>query len=137
MEEQKQNQKNHKEKLEEKTVILKEPEYLKLKEDAEKAKEYWDKLLRLQADFDNTRKRLEKEKQDFIKFANEGILSELLNSSSFINPPIARVSPSFIRTLQFATLEEIIGCGLSPTVHDFMESTIGIASIIISPSSVT
>ncbi|MFH0913321.1 MAG: nucleotide exchange factor GrpE [Candidatus Omnitrophota bacterium] len=64
---------------EEKTVSLKESEYLKLKEEADKAKEHWDRLLRLQADFDNTRKRLEKEKQDFVKFANEGIILELLN----------------------------------------------------------
>ena len=35
--------------------------------------------MRLQADFENTRKRLEKEKHDFVKFANEGIISELLN----------------------------------------------------------
>jgi len=62
-----------------KAVILKESEYLKLKEEVEKAKEYWERLLRLQADFDNTRKRLDKEKQDFIKFANEGIIVELLN----------------------------------------------------------
>jgi len=66
-------------KEEEKTVALKESEYLKLKEEADRAKEYWDKLLRLQADFDNTRKRLEREKQDFVKFANEGIILELLN----------------------------------------------------------
>jgi len=71
---------NHKEeKKEEKVITLSESEYLKLKEDAEKAKEHWDKLLRLQADFENTRKRLEKEKQDFVKFANEGIIFELLN----------------------------------------------------------
>jgi len=63
----------------EKTVSLKEPEYLKLKEDAQKASEYWDKLLRLQADFENSRKRMEKERQDFFKFANEGIILELLN----------------------------------------------------------
>jgi molecular chaperone GrpE len=62
-----------------KTVTLKESEYLQLKDEAAKAKEYWDKLLRLQADFENTRKRLDKEKQDFIKFANEGIIVELLN----------------------------------------------------------
>lgn len=62
-----------------KTVTLKEPEYLKLKEEADKAKEYWERLLRLQADFENTRKRLDKEKQDFFKFANEGIILELLN----------------------------------------------------------
>ena len=64
---------------EEKTLSVKESEYLKLKEEADKAGEYWDRILRLQADFDNTRKRLEKEKQDFVKFANEGIIIELLN----------------------------------------------------------
>ncbi len=64
---------------EDKTVTLKESEYLKMKEDAQKAGEYWDKLLRLQADFENTRKRQEKERQDFFKFANEGIILELLN----------------------------------------------------------
>ena len=68
-----------KEEKEEKVVTLKEAEYLKLKEEADKAKEYWDKILRLQADFDNTRKRLEREKNDFVKFANEGIILELLN----------------------------------------------------------
>ena len=67
------------EQKEEKTVTLNEQEYLKLKEEAQKAAEYWDRLLRLQADFENTRKRLEKEKQDFVRFANEGIILELLN----------------------------------------------------------
>lgn len=77
-----QDQKNNKKEAEaeeKKTVSLEEGEYLKLKGEADKAKEYWDRLLRLQADFDNTRKRLDKEKQDFIKFANEGIIFELLN----------------------------------------------------------
>jgi molecular chaperone GrpE len=64
---------------EEKAITLKESEYLELKREAEKAKEHWDKTLRLQADFENTRKRLEKEKQEFVKFANEGIIAELLN----------------------------------------------------------
>ncbi len=64
---------------EEKQVTLKEAEYLKLKEEAAQAKEYWDKLLRVQAEFENTRKRLEREKQDFVKFANEGMVIELLN----------------------------------------------------------
>lgn len=65
--------------LEEKTVTLKEAEYIKLKEEADKGRESWEKMIRAQADFENTRKRLEKEKQDFIKFANEGIILELLN----------------------------------------------------------
>jgi len=84
MQPQKQNQQEDKKHAEapakeEKTVSLPESEYLKLKKEAGEAKEYWDRLLRLQADFDNTRKRLEKEKQDFVKFANEGIILELLN----------------------------------------------------------
>ncbi len=69
---------------EEKVITLPEAENLKINEDAQKYKEYWDKecrdkILRLQADLDNTRKRLDKEKQDFVKFANEGIIVELLN----------------------------------------------------------
>ncbi len=62
-----------------KTITLNEPEYLELKAEVEKAKEYQDRLLRAQADFDNLRKRLEKERVEFLKYANEGILLELLN----------------------------------------------------------
>ena len=77
--EEKNNQKEQKDlPKEEKTLSLTESEYLKLKEESQKAKEYWDRLLRVQADFENTRKRLEKEKQDFVKFANEGIIFEML-----------------------------------------------------------
>jgi len=64
---------------EEKMVTIKESEYLKLKADAGRVAEFQDKLLRAQADFENMRKRLEKDKQDFVKFANEGIIVELLN----------------------------------------------------------
>lgn len=60
-------------------VTLPQKEYIELKEEAGRAKEYQDKMLRLHADFENTRKRLEREKQDFLKFANEGIIMELLN----------------------------------------------------------
>ena len=72
------NKKETKEK-EEKIITLTEAEYLKLKEEAAKAQEYWDRLLRLQADFENTRKRMDRDKQDFMRFANEGIVLELLN----------------------------------------------------------
>jgi molecular chaperone GrpE len=64
---------------EEKVVTLKEPEYLELMSQAGKAQENWDKFLRLQADFDNMRKRQEREKQDFVKFANEGLIFSILN----------------------------------------------------------
>lgn len=70
--------KNHNDK-EEKNLLIKESEYLALKAQADIAQALSDKVLRLQADFENTRKRLEREKQDFVKFANEGIILELLN----------------------------------------------------------
>ncbi|MBI4432671.1 MAG: nucleotide exchange factor GrpE [Candidatus Omnitrophica bacterium] len=37
-----------------------------------------DQLLRLRADFENSKKRLEREKWDAIKFANERLLAEIL-----------------------------------------------------------
>ncbi|MDD5465200.1 MAG: nucleotide exchange factor GrpE [Candidatus Omnitrophica bacterium] len=64
---------------EEKTVTLKEAEYLALLEEVKKGKDSWDKMLRNQADLENTRKRLDREKQEFIKFANEGLVLDLLN----------------------------------------------------------
>lgn len=64
---------------EEKNIILKASEYQALLEEVKKGQESCDKMLRNQADLDNTRKRLEREKQDFIKFANEGLISDLLN----------------------------------------------------------
>lgn len=64
---------------EDKEIAIKESELVKLREDAAKASEYWDRLLRQQAEFDNIRKRMEREKQDFLKFANEGLIAELLD----------------------------------------------------------
>ncbi|MFH1440788.1 MAG: nucleotide exchange factor GrpE [Candidatus Omnitrophota bacterium] len=83
MEQDKNNNSNKKEekdlKEEKKDILISEAEYLRLKESADKAEEYEDKILRLHADFDNLRKRVEREKLEFIKFANEGVLLELLN----------------------------------------------------------
>ena len=64
---------------EEKLITLKQAEYLGLLEEVKKGKEAQDKMLRNQADLENTRKRLEREKQEFIKFANEGLILDLLN----------------------------------------------------------
>lgn len=41
--------------------------------------QYKDKYLRLYAEFENARKRMEREKIEFIKYANEGIISEFLS----------------------------------------------------------
>lgn len=62
----------------ERLITIGEEEYRRLQEEAAKNKEYQDKLLRLQADFENARKRMEKQCQDFSKYASEGIILELL-----------------------------------------------------------
>lgn len=53
-------------------------QFNELKERAAKADEHWDRLLRTTADFDNFKKRAAREKQEAIKFANEGLLEKLI-----------------------------------------------------------
>ncbi len=43
-----------------------------------KIKELTDSLQRLQAEFENYKKRVEKEKQDFIKYSSQGLIIKLL-----------------------------------------------------------
>ena len=62
----------------EKVVTLKEEDYLKLQDEVLKAQDAQDKLVRMQADFDNARKRMEKQNQDYARYASEGIIFELL-----------------------------------------------------------
>jgi len=59
-------------------ILLTAEEFQTLQDKAKKSEEYFDRFLRLQADFDNYKKRLEKEKVEFIKFANEEIITEIL-----------------------------------------------------------
>jgi molecular chaperone GrpE len=49
-----------------------------LKQRAAKADENWERLVRTTADFDNYKKRAQREKQDAIRFANESILEKLV-----------------------------------------------------------
>lgn len=49
-----------------------------LKEQAAKAQENWDKYVRLNADFDNFKKRAAKDRLDAIKYANEALIERLL-----------------------------------------------------------
>lgn len=49
-----------------------------LKEQAAKGKEHWEALLRTTADFDNFKKRAARERQEAIKYANEGLLQKLI-----------------------------------------------------------
>lgn len=60
----------------EKTITLKESEYDKL---VREAADYKDKFVRLFAEFDNARKRMERERVDFVKYANGELLAQFLS----------------------------------------------------------
>lgn len=50
-----------------------------LREEIAARDDYYDKYLRLQAEFDNFRKRALKDREEFIKFANEALVLELVS----------------------------------------------------------
>ncbi len=60
-------------------ITISVEEYQGLTEDASQKQEYFDKLLRLHAEFENFKKRNLKEKEQFLKFANQGLIYELIN----------------------------------------------------------
>ncbi len=49
-----------------------------LEEKTRESSEYFDKWLRLRAEFENFKKRMQKEKADLLKFGNESLLRALL-----------------------------------------------------------
>jgi molecular chaperone GrpE len=59
-------------------VTLAKEEYDALKAKADERDAFSDKYVRAHAEFENVRKRLEKEKIDFMKYANEGLIFEFL-----------------------------------------------------------
>jgi molecular chaperone GrpE len=82
-EESTQNQQAEKEQPKDMLIQIKKNELDDLKKDLEeqkhKAQDYFDRFLRLQAEFDNARKRMQREQQEFVKYANEGVILELLS----------------------------------------------------------
>lgn len=60
----------------EKIIKLKESEHAKLIEEAAR---YKDQYVRLYAEFENARKRMERDKQDFVRYANEELIVEFLD----------------------------------------------------------
>lgn len=117
------------------------PEELKqLRADAAKAGEYYERLLRQVAETDNLRKRLAKEKQDAIRYANESLIEQLLPTmDSFdmamfavknadettidsLKTGIEMVHTQLKRTLEEVGLSEIDAAGQSfdPSLHEAM-----------------
>jgi molecular chaperone GrpE len=78
-----------------KTLTVNEKEFNDLKEKAAKADEYWDRILRITAEFENTKKRLEKRNQEFVKFANEQIILETLHVSDDLDRGIESLDKDY------------------------------------------
>tara|TARA_B100000929_G_scaffold46395_2_gene33055 strand:+ start:17 stop:715 length:699 start_codon:yes stop_codon:yes gene_type:complete len=117
------------------------PEELKeLREQATKAEEYYDRLKRQVAEADNLRKRLAKEKQDAIRYANESLILELLptmdsfemainaaqksddNSIDSLKTGIEMIYTQIKRTLEEIGVTEIDATGqtFDPSQHEAM-----------------
>lgn len=121
--------------------VLQGAEVEALRQKAAQADEFYDRLLRLAADFDNFKKRAARERQDAIKFANAGLLEKLLPVmdhfemalAAMAQPPngdaaslqslqagINMVYQQLRNLLQEAGLEEIdaVGKPFDPTLHE-------------------
>jgi molecular chaperone GrpE len=62
-----------------------------LKAKAAKADENWDRLLRTTADLENTRKRAARDKQEAVRYANEGLLQKLVPVLDHLDMALAAV----------------------------------------------
>jgi len=109
-----------------------------LKARAEKADEHWDRLVRATADFDNFKKRAAREKQDAIRYANEGLLEKLVpvldnfdaalsaaqnspaGSAQSLQTGVAMIFQQLKKVLTDSGLEEVDATGqaFDPNLHE-------------------
>jgi len=114
------------------------PEKLEaLQADAAKAAEHWERLVRVTADFDNFKKRAARDKQEAIRFANEGLIEKLVpvldnfdmalaatqnagDSAKSLTEGVAMIYQQFKGVLVDAGLEEINATGqpFDPNWHE-------------------
>ena len=129
------------EKLENEQEELPLPSPNELKElriKASKSEEYYERLLRQVAETDNLRKRLAKEKQDAIRYANESLIEKLLptmdsfdmaisaanlsneNTIDSLKKGVEMVHVQLKRTLEETGLTEINATGeiFNPALHE-------------------
>jgi molecular chaperone GrpE len=77
-EKQEKHEKNSEKERKDELVTLAKEEYDALKAKADERDAFRDQYVRAHAEFENVRKRLEKDKSDFVKYANEGLIFEFL-----------------------------------------------------------
>ncbi len=119
-------------------VTLEGSEFKELEEKAQKANEYWDRFVRLNAEFDNFKKRSARERGEAVKYANEALLERLIptldhfemamaavnnaqdNSMASIKMGIEMVHNQLKSTLKEAGLQEIdaLGKEFDPIWHE-------------------
>jgi molecular chaperone GrpE len=120
-------------------VPLTQEQIEQFKEKAAKADEYWDRLLRQTADFENYKKRAARERQDGVAFANESLLTKLLPvldafemalaatsnaneaaAAKSLQTGVAMVSNQLRSILADSGLEEINAAGkpFDPNIHE-------------------
>ena len=124
---------------EQEELSLPSPDELKeLRIKATKSEEYYERLLRQVAETDNLRKRLAKEKQDAIRYANESLIEKLLptmdsfdmaisaanssneNTIDSLKKGVEMVHVQLKRTLEETGLREINATGeiFDPALHE-------------------
>jgi molecular chaperone GrpE len=115
------------------------PEQLEeLKARAAQADEFWDRLLRATADFDNFKKRAARERQDAAKYANEALIQKLIpildnfdmaqaaaqsgpaDGAQSLQAGIAMIQQQFKNVLTEAGVEEVDATGklFDPNFHE-------------------
>jgi molecular chaperone GrpE len=75
-------------------VELTGQEFKELSEKAQKANEYWDRFVRLNAEFDNFKKRAARDRLDAIKYANEALIERLLPTLDHFSMAMAATEAS-------------------------------------------
>ena len=113
-------------------------QFEELKARAEKADDNWERLLRTTADFDNFKKRAAREKQEAIRYANEGLLEKLVpvldnfdaalsatqtssaDGAQSLQTGVAMIFQQLKRVLTEAGLEEVDATGqaFDPNLHE-------------------
>ncbi|WII08336.1 nucleotide exchange factor GrpE [Methanomassiliicoccales archaeon LGM-RCC1] len=120
-------------------IIEEQPQVDPLKEAQEQAEKYLDMARRIQADFDNYRKRTQRENEDFKKYASAGIVIDLLTVVDDLDRAldhaegddvfvtgIRGVRANLMKVLEKNGLEEIPADGkFDPNYHEALMSVEG------------
>jgi len=94
-----------------KQIVLPAAEYDEITKKATERDEYYDKWMKVHADYENTRKRMEKEKIDYIKFANEMIIAKLF--------PIVDNFDMALAAMETAKDKAAVMCGIELVQKEF------------------